>query len=115
MALSSLPLVDRFAAAPADTLLPAVGQELGPVPHRAVAARAHEQDVRERQRALALDDAALPDLRRRPLVLLQHVQLLDDDALLVVEHAQHLAALASLLARDHAYEVAAPDVRRRHQ
>src|SRR5262245_4905434 len=71
-------LVDRLAAAAADAHLAAVGQHLDPGAGRLVAAAADEQHVRERQRRLALDDAALSQLLRGPLVLLHHVDLLDD-------------------------------------
>jgi hypothetical protein len=55
---------------------------------------------------LALDDAALPELLGGPLVLLDHVDPLDDHAALLGDHPEDLAALAALLARDHHDRVA---------
>src|SRR5438034_8687948 len=105
-----LTLVDRLAAPLADAHLAAVGELLDPDADGPIAAAAHEEHVREVERALALDNAALTQLLRRPLVLLDHVDLFDEDAPGADEHAQHLAALAALLARDDGDRVAAPDV-----
>src|SRR3989442_9174411 len=105
-----LTLVDRLAAPLADAHLAAVGELLDPDADGPIAAAAHEEHVREVERALALDDAALTQLLRRPLVLLDHVDLLDEHAPGADEHAQHLAALAALLARDDGDRVAPPDV-----
>src|SRR5206468_1456507 len=69
----------------------------------------------QRQRALALDDAALPELLRRPLVLLHHVDLLDQHAPADRQHAQHFAALAALPAGDDRNRVAPSHVRVWHQ
>ena len=55
---------------------------------------------RQWQRRLALDDPALAELLRRALVLLHHVDVLDDHPPLGRQHAQDLAALALLPARD---------------
>src|SRR2546425_5608106 len=98
-------LVDRFAAALADTELASVGERLDPAAHRFVAPAADDQHVGERQRAFALDDAALPQLLRRPLVLLHHVELLDEHPPVSRQHAQHLPALAPLPAGDHRHRV----------
>src|SRR6267378_428934 len=103
------------AAAPAHSELAAVGERLDARAHGPVAPAAHEQDVRERERALPLDDAALPQLLRGPLVLLHHVDLLDEHPLVGSEHAQHLAALAPLLAGDDGDGVAASHVGVSHQ
>src|SRR5262249_59524466 len=73
------------------------------------------QHVGERQRALALDDAALPELLRRPLVLLHHVELLDQHAPADRQDAQHLAALAALPAGDDRDRVASSHVGVLHQ
>src|SRR5213592_4794744 len=105
-----LTLVDRLAAPLADAHLAAVGELLDPDADGPIAAAAHEEHVREVERALALDNAALTQLLRRPLVLLDHVDLFDEDAPGADEHAQHLAALAALLARDDGDRVAPPDV-----
>src|SRR2546427_611347 len=93
-------LVDRFAAPLADAELAAVREHLDPAPRRSVAPAADDEDVGERQRALALDDAALPQLLRRPLVLLHHVELFHQHPAGDGQDPQHLAALAPLLAGD---------------
>src|SRR5262249_3799113 len=111
----SLTLVDRLAAAPAHARLAAVGQLREPGPRRLVAAAADGQHVGQRQRSLALDDAALPQLLRRTLVLLQHVDVLDHHPALAGQHAQHLAALAAFPARDDSDQVASLDVQPVHQ
>src|SRR5437870_5471491 len=105
-----LTLVDRLAAPLADAHLAAVGELLDPDADGPIAAAAHEEHVREVERALALDDAALTQLLRRPLGLLDHVDLFDEHAPGADEHAQHLASLAALLARDDGDRVAPPDV-----
>src|SRR5213593_1236557 len=108
-------LVDRFAAALADTELASVGERLDPAAHRFVASAADDQHVGERQRAFALDDAALPQLLRRPLVLLHHVELLDEHPPVGRQHAQHLPALAPLPSGDHRHRVSASYVDLTHQ
>src|SRR6266852_3142725 len=108
-------LVDRFAAALADPELAPVGERLDPAPRRLVAPAADDQHVGQRQRALALDDAALPQLLRRPLVLLHHVELLDQHPPAGRQHPQHFAALAALPAGDHRDRVAASHVDVLHQ
>src|SRR6185503_12947286 len=60
LAMSVLTLVDGFAAPLAGADLAPVAQHLHARPRRLVAARADRQHVGQRQRALALDDAALP-------------------------------------------------------
>src|SRR5256884_5700230 len=107
-----LTLVERLAAPLAQAHLAAVGELLDPDADRPIAAAAHEEHVREVERALALDDAALSQLLRRPLVLLDHVHLLDGHPPGPREHAPHLAPLAALLARDDGDRVAPPDVTR---
>src|SRR5882724_1459563 len=84
-------LVDRFAAALADPELAPVGERLDPAARRLVAPSADDQHVGQRQRALALDDAALAQLLRRPLMLLHHVDLLDQHSPADRQHPQHLA------------------------
>src|SRR5262245_40598204 len=111
----ALTLVHRLATPLADAHLAAVGELLDAGPRGLVAAGADEQYVGQRQRALALDDAALPQLLRGPLVLLDHVDLLDHHAGLVAQHPEHLAPLAALAARDDRHRIASPDVRTRHQ
>src|SRR5206468_4063905 len=105
-----LTLVDRLAAPLADAHLAAVGELLDPDADGPIAAAAHEEHVREVERALSLDNAALTQLLRRPLVLLDHVDLFDEHAPGADEHTQHPAALAALLARDDGDRVAPPDV-----
>src|SRR5919204_2223971 len=107
--------VDRLAAAAAGARLAAVAEDLDAQPRGLVAARAHDEHVGERQRPLALDDAALAQLLRRALVLLDHVDVLDEHASLFAEYAQHLAALAPLAAGDDADGVAATNVNALHQ
>src|SRR5437867_10517647 len=107
--------VDRFAAALADAQLASVGEHLDPAPRRLVTPAADDQHVGQRQRAFALDDAALPQLLRRPLVLLHHVELLDQHPPVGRQHAQHLAALAPLPAGDDRHRVAASHVDLTHQ
>src|SRR5262245_22234463 len=107
----ALCLVDEFARPAGDPGLPAVGERAHADPGGLVRLRIHQHDVRQVDRPLALDDAALPELLRRALVLLDHVDVLDDHAALLAEHAQHLAALAALLPRHHDHRVALPHVR----
>src|SRR3989475_703722 len=90
--------VDRLAAAAAGADLAAVGEDLDPGASGLVTAGADDEHVGEGQRPLPLDDAALPQLLRRPLVLLDHVDVLHEHAPLLRTHAQHLTALAPLLA-----------------
>src|SRR5438094_5267780 len=107
--------VDRLAAAAAGTHLAAGAEDLDAPPRGLVAPRAHDEHVGERQRPLALDDAALAQLLRRTLVLLDHVDVLDEHASLLGEHAQHLAALAPLAAGNDADGIAATNVNALHQ
>src|SRR2546425_6926109 len=107
--------VDRLAAAAAGADLAAVGEDLDPGAPGLVTAGADDEHVGEGQRPLPLDDAALPQLLRRPLVLLDHVDVLHEHAPLLRTHAQHLTALAPLLAGDDADGVAATDVDALHQ
>src|SRR5262249_8352881 len=69
------------------------------------------EHVADRERTLSLDDPALPELLGRALVLLDHVDALDDHPVLVGEDAQDLAALAALLPGDDADQIPAADVR----
>src|SRR5258706_7783747 len=115
LAMSVLTLVDGFAAPLAGADFAAVGQRLHARPRGLVAARADRQHVGQRQRALALDDAALPQLLGWPLVLLRHVDVLDHHPALLGQHAQHLAALAALAPGDDADQVAPSHVDRLHQ
>src|SRR6267378_3078390 len=90
--------VDRLAAAAAGADLAAVGEDLDAGARGLVAPRADDEHVGEGQRPLPLDDAALPQLLRRALVLLDHVDVLHEHTSLFGDDAQHLAALAPLLA-----------------
>src|SRR5258705_428698 len=107
--------VDRFAAALADADLAPVAEHLDPAARGLVATAAHHQHVGEGQRALALDDAALPQLLRRPLVLLHHVELLDQHPPGGRQHPQHLPALAALPTGNDRHRVAASHVHLKHQ
>src|SRR5438552_162107 len=111
----ALSLVDALAAAPAHADLPAVVEDLDAGARRAVAATTHDLHVREVDGPFALDDPALAQLLGRPLVLLDHVDVLDQDAARVGHHAQHLAPLAALLARQHRDGVSPPDLDLEHQ
>src|SRR5262245_16249253 len=108
-------LVDRLAAALADAQLAPVGEQLDAAAGRLIAPRADDQHVGQRQRALALDDAALSELLRRPLVLLHHVDLLDQHPPGYRQYAQHLAALAAFTAGDDRNRIAPSHVRLLHQ
>src|SRR5215470_12923067 len=107
--------VDRLVAPTADPNFAAVGKDLDAGARGLVAARAHDQHVRQRQRSFALDNAALPQLLRGTLMLLDHVDVLDEHTALLPQHAQHLAALAALAARDDADGIAATNVNALHQ
>src|SRR5438093_2219427 len=72
--------VDRLAAAAAGAGLAAVGEDLDPGAPGLVTAGADDEHVGEGQRPLPLDDTALPQLLRRPLVLLDHVDVLHEHA-----------------------------------
>src|SRR2546422_4327380 len=108
-------LVDRFAAPLADAELAAVGEHFDPTPRRLVPRAADDEDVGERQRALALDDAALPQPLRRPLVLLHHVELFHQHPPSDRQDPQHFTALAALLAGDDRHRVATSHVNLLHQ
>src|SRR5882672_9289661 len=90
--------VDRLVAPTAGANLAAVGEDLDAGTRGLVAARAHDEHIGERQRPLPLDDAALPQLLRRALVLLDHVDVLDEHPARCGHDAEHLAPLAALLA-----------------
>src|SRR5438874_8729497 len=107
--------IDRLAAAAAGTNLAAIGEDLDAGARRLVAAWAHDEHVGQRQRSLALDDAALSQLLRRPLMLLDHVDVLDEHASLLRKDSEHLAALARLAAGDDSDRIAATDVNALHQ
>src|SRR5437763_1469833 len=92
--------VDRLVAPTAGANLAAVGEYLDAGTRGLVAARADDEHVGESQRPLPLDDAALPQLLRRALVLLDHVDVLHEHTSFFGNDAQHLAALAPFLAGD---------------
>src|SRR6266403_253249 len=98
--------VDRLVAPTAGANLAAVGEDLDAGTRGLVAARAHDEHIGESQRPLPLDDAALPQLLRRALVLLDHVDVLHEHTSFFGNDTQHLAALAPLLAGDDADGVA---------
>src|SRR5215471_6575293 len=106
----ALYLVDEFARPAGDPGLLAIGERAHADPGGLVRLRIHQHHVRQVDRPLALDDAALPELLGWALVLLDHVDVLDEDAPLVLKHAQDLALLPALLARHHDDRVALPHV-----
>src|SRR5215468_3417125 len=107
----ALYLVDEFARPAGDPGLLAVGERAHADPGGLVRLRIHQHHVGQVDRPLALDDAALPELLGRALVLLDHVDVLHEHAPLVLEHAQDLALLPALLARHHDDRVTLPHVR----
>src|SRR6266850_1233263 len=107
--------VDRLAAAAAGADLAAVGEDLDAGTRGLVAPRADDEHVGEGQRPLPLDDAALPQLLRGTLVLLDHVDVLHEHTSFFGNDAQHLAALAPFLAGDDADRIAATNVNALHQ
>src|SRR5262249_6654766 len=104
-------LVDEFARPAGDPGLLAVGERAHADPGGLVRLRIHQHHVGQVDRSLALDDAALPELLGGALVLLDHVDVLHEDAPLVLEHAQDLTLLPALLARHHHDRVTLPHVR----
>ena len=93
-----------FTAALADADLAPIGERLDPAARRLVAPAADDQD--KRQRALALDDAALPQLlagQADAFIMLSF----DQHPAGGRQHAQHLAALAALAAGDDRHRVVA--------
>src|SRR5262249_1011746 len=72
----ALCLVDEFARPAGDPGFPAVGERTHADPGGLVRLRIHQHHVRQVNRPLALDDAALPQLLGRALVLLDHVDVL---------------------------------------
>src|SRR5437764_10067762 len=64
--------VDRLVAPTAGANLAAVGEDLDAGTRGLVAARADDEHVGESQRPLPLDDAALPPLLRRDVVLSEY-------------------------------------------
>src|SRR5690242_10706462 len=98
-AITSSRSVEHFARPSGHPHLLAVGEGLHADPCRLVGARVHQHHVREVNRPLALDDAALPDLLGGSLVLLDQVEPLHHHPALLGNDPQHLALLAALLAR----------------
>src|SRR6185369_5632753 len=85
--------VDRLPATPARPHRGPVVEALAADPGRRVAAVAHDHDVREIDGGFLLHHTAGLLLVPRLLVTLHHVEALDDDAVLLADHAQHLAGL----------------------
>src|SRR5947207_1470585 len=87
---------------------------------RALAGRADDHHVRDRQRRRLLDDPAGDDLgaahaarvlnRARTLVPLDHVHVLDEDAAVLRQRRDHAALLAAVLALQHLDDVALADL-----
>src|SRR5262249_20019414 len=86
-------LVDEFARPAGDPGFLAVGERAHADPGGLVRLWIHQHHVRQVDRSLALDDAALAELLGRALVLLDHVDVLHEDAPLIPDHAQDLALL----------------------
>src|SRR6185369_4302572 len=92
--------VDRLPATPARPHRGPVVEALAADPGRRVAAVAHDHDVREIDGGFLLHHTAGLLLVPRLLVTLHHVEALDDDAVLLADHAQHLAGLPLFPPRD---------------
>src|SRR5439155_14835786 len=96
-ALSNGSFVDDPLAFAADADLSAVAEDLVADARLRAAFGAHELNVRGVQRRLALDDAALDVLARvGPRVPLDHVDALDDQAVLPGGSRKHLQDAAAL-------------------
>src|SRR5579864_5794346 len=92
-------LVEDFAGALGEAHLAAVLEEFVADPRRLVRFRIEMGDIRDMDRRLLLDDAArLAGGGTR--MALDHVHALDEHAVLVAQHAQHLAAPALVTAGD---------------
>src|SRR6185503_14005226 len=115
-------LVDLLPGALRDAH-PAAALALDPDARGVARLRVEQHHVRDVDRALALDHAALGGLgplrvaqHHRALGALLDVEALDEDLLLAKVDAQHLAGLALVLAGDDLDEVVAADLRAvRHQ
>src|SRR5579875_2545411 len=91
--------VEDFAGPLGKADLAAVLERLEPDPGRLAVPGVDMGDVGDVQHRLLLDDAAgLAD--RRPGMALDHVDALDQDAAVLGQDAQHLAALSLVLAGD---------------
>src|SRR5688572_30548713 len=66
---------------------------------------ADDGDVGRRHRHVLVDDAGLHGGPKRPLVLLGHVDALDDDLVLLGEDAHDLALVPAVLAGEHPHPV----------
>src|SRR5690606_1176048 len=94
--------VDHSLALAANPDLAAVLEHAVPDARGRAALGADQLHVRSVQRGFLLEDAALDaTLRVRPRMALDEIDALDDEAVLVGDHAQHAALLAAILARDH--------------
>src|SRR3972149_4119955 len=101
-----------LAAVAADSHLGPVGQVVVPEAHRLPALGADQHHLARRDLGLFLHDPTLRQLRRRLGGPLHHVYALDDDAAVLGEDLQHLAALAAVLPGDHLHGVALLHVHR---
>src|SRR5579875_2110915 len=91
--------IEDFAGAPGEAHLAAIRERLVADPGRLVGLWIDMGDVRYVDRRFLLDDAAgLAGAGRG--VPLHHVHALDDDAILLAQHAQDLAAPALVAAGD---------------
>src|SRR5512134_2533843 len=105
--------MDDLARAPGEPHLAPVLQELVPDARRLPVLRVLEREIGDVDRSLFGDD---PALLRRGLALVpaHHGHALDDGAVLLRHHLQHLALLALVLAGDDHDMVALLDLELRH-
>src|SRR3989304_2639020 len=89
-----LRLVDDLARLLGDAGLLAVRQQTDANPRGCIGPGIHQHHVGEVQGRLALDDTALAKPLSGALVLLHHVEALDEDTPLGRQHPQHLPSLA---------------------
>src|SRR5262249_31102399 len=109
-----LGLGDRLAARLRHALALPVRERADADARAALHALVVEQHVRDVDRRLLLDDAALHALLARLGVTLDEVHLLDHHALLLLVHRQHLADAPGVVSGDHLHHVALADPNR-HQ
>src|ERR1700730_14143659 len=108
-----MPASDVTPALPADADLLAFVVE--PVPDtRRAAVGARQRDIRDVDRHVLVDDAALHRRSSGFLMPPRHVDPVDDDTTAVGEHARHLALLADVLTFQHDDAVALADLELRY-
>ena len=112
--LSSLYLVDNFAAFLADTNFFATVEESPGHARRLAAGRTHEHRLGGVERRLEFNDPTPRIFLRRAHVLRHHIDIFDDDRFLGGIPAQDLALFPSVLAGDHIDAVTLPQTHFRH-